>query len=159
MDASLIRHAYLPDCTLGQLRMDGLALATLEEPWIPNHAGPGGARRRDGRESCVPDGEYELVPHSGTRFKDVWCLVNRELGVFRWPEDVPQQAGWGRSTVLIHQGNTVDDILGCILVGLVHGRLDGKPAVLRSGDALNLLRGKLDGIAHRLTIRPTGGTT
>jgi hypothetical protein len=61
--------------------------------------------------------------------------------------------------VLIHTGNTTDDIRGCILVGMMHSVLDGKPAVLRSGDAMTLLRAALLSAGpHVLTIRPSPGT-
>jgi hypothetical protein len=159
MNLTLTRHAYLPDVTLGKLRAGELELATLEEPWVANPHGPGGARHIDGRESCVPDGKYDLVAHSGAKFKNVWCLVNHVLGVFHWPDEIMPIAKWGRACVLIHTGNTTDDIIGCILIGMMHSVLDGKPAVLRSGDAMTLLRAALvAGGPHTLTIRPTPGT-
>lgn len=157
MDVRLTRFGYMPETTLGQLRVGDLTLATLEEPWILNSNGPGGARRKDGRESCVPDGDYLLVPHNGTLFKSVYRLSNPQLGVFDFEDDMPSPE-WGRATILIHNGNTVDDILGCILVGMVHARLDGKPAVLRSTEALNHLRAVLGNAVHSLSIRPTAGT-
>lgn len=160
MNLTLVRHAYLPDVTLGRLYAGDLVLATLEEPWIPDPDGPGGQRREGTlRESCVPDGEYILHPHTGTKFRNVWCLENPALGVYRFPDDIPPGQRWGRSAILIHSGNTVDDILGCILVGRRHGRLDGKDAVLDSRAALEELRAVLGPGRHHLTIRPIAGTS
>lgn len=143
---------------MGKLLVGNLDLCTLEEPWISDPDGPGGQRRdRNHRESCVPDGEYTLFPHTGTRFKNVWALVNPDLGVYRYDFDIPFRQSWGRASILIHSGNTTDDILGCILVGLVHGALNGKPAVLNSQDALNTLRATLGVGKHQLEIRPLEG--
>lgn len=161
MNLTLTRIAYLPDVTLGKLHAGGLILPTLEEPWIPNLLGPGGQRRGPGTmESCVPDGEYVLKPHDGTTFKRVWRLSNPDLGVYDFPSDIPAgQTTWGRAAVLIHAGNTTDDILGCILVGTSYGRLNDKPAVLDSQRALSLLRETLGhDQLHSLTIAPTRGT-
>lgn len=157
MDLTLVRHAYLPEVTLGRLTLGDLRLATLEEPWLPNPKGPGGMRRRDGRESCVPDGNYKLTPHNGTLFKNVYRLSNPDLGVYDFEDEIPAIANSGRAYVLIHSGNTTADILGCILVGMVHGTLDGQASVLRSREALNKLRGIMLNEQHTLTIRPTAG--
>jgi hypothetical protein len=157
MELRLIRIAYLPEATLGRLAVGALNLFTLEEPWVPNPYGPGGARRSDGQESCVPDGEYQLTPHDGTLFRDVYRLSNPMLGVFDYESEMPA-AKWGRSAVLIHSGNTTDDILGCILVGLAHGRLHDKAAVLSSRAAVAELRKVLQRDEHTLTIEPTRGT-
>lgn len=158
MNVVIERFAYLDNCTLGRLLAGDRMLATLEEPWLRNPKGPGGQRHLDGKESCVPDGEYKLSPHNGARFKNVYRLANPDLGVWDMPDQVPSPY-YGRSAVLIHSGNTTDDIIGCILVGMLHGRLDGKHAVLRSGEALDTLRAVLGRAPHTLTIRPTAGTS
>ena len=158
MNLILTRHLYAPDVTLGKLFADGLELCTLEEPWLADPDGPGGQRREKSKhESCVPDGTYALYPHTGQKFRGVWVLVNSGLGVYRYPFDIPMGQNWGRSSVLIHSGNTVDDILGCILVGLVHGKLKGMDAVLDSRVALDQLRKKLGTERHTLEIEPAAG--
>lgn len=161
MNLDLTRIAYLPDVTLGRLRVGAFECCTLEEPWLPNPNGPGGMRRdpvKKTGESCIPDGDYIITPHNGTLFKNVWRLSNHDLGVFDF-EDELESPNWGRATVLIHSGNHTGDILGCLLVGMEFGRLDNKPAVLRSRNALEELRrilGPSD--LHSLSIRPTRGT-
>jgi hypothetical protein len=144
----LVRHAYLPDVTLGWLAVFGHRFATLERPWLPAEGHKGGKAR----VSCVPDGTYDLRPHSGPRFKNVWALVNSSLDVHHYP------AGPGRSAILIHAGNTVYDVVGCIAIGVKHGDFDGKPAVIESRTAIEKLREVLGGRLPCLQIRPTRGT-
>jgi hypothetical protein len=153
MNLTLIRHAYLHECTLGRLYAGDLRLATLEEPWRPNPHGPGGQPRT----SCVPDGQYELRPHISQRYSaGVWALVNPALGVWYQPDEIPPGQKWGRSAVLIHAGNTTADTEGCVLVGLAHAT----NMVTSSRVALEQLRGVLGTReTHRLTIRPIAGTS
>lgn len=160
MDLTLVRHAYLPTCTLGHLFIGSRTFATLEEPWRVDPDGPGG-QRREGHlpESCVPDGIYTLRPHSGTKWKNVWALHNPSLGVF-YHEKMPD-TDWGRDSILIgHPGNTVKDIEGCILTGVRHGKLDGLDAVFETRKVMEALRDILGSTEnHVLTIRATAGTS
>lgn len=118
MKQVFLKRGYMGgDCTLGMLYIENEfhpPLYTLEEPWAHNKQ----------KLSCIPAGSYVCVPHVGTRFKDVWRLL-----------DVPN-----RTAILIHAGNTTDDIEGCILVGTTHGRVRRKHAVLNSQVAINMLR-------------------
>lgn len=93
---------------------------TLEEPWKDNQVG----------HSCIPCGTYHCVPHgwrvgASVHQKKCWQLLGTAP----------------RSGILIHSGNTVNDICGCILVGLKEGVLHGLDAVLDSQRAMNMLRG------------------
>lgn len=105
----LERFAYTPTETQG--RFLDLDLWTIERPWIK---GPyvGGKSF----ESCVPDGRYQLVPHTRPDGVKTVALVNEELGVWYQKDDRPED--WGRFLVLIHSGNTVDDVVGCVAPGL-----------------------------------------
>lgn len=128
--AHLKRGYYASDVTLGMLYVDGADLPpiyTLEEPWKDNQR----------KISCIPPGKYVCRPHEGIKFKSVWQL-----------QDVP-----GRDAILIHAGNTTMDVEGCILVGLEHGILDGREAVLKSRQALGLLRDAIGtGNSFEITI-------
>ena len=127
----LYRHTMTKRVTLGLLVLNGEPLAcTLEEPWQNNKP----------QISCIPEGTYDCIPHSGARFKNVWRL-----------EDVPN-----RSDVLIHNGNTLDHTEGCILVGSNIGEILGQPAVLNSKVTLNKLREILPK-EFRLTIKNLKG--
>lgn len=92
--------------------LNGLPLCvTLEDPWNDNKK----------NVSCIPAGIYKCVRHNGTKYKGVWRL-----------ENVPD-----RSAILIHQGNTINDTEGCILVGQKFSPTGG---ILSSVLALNDLR-------------------
>lgn len=104
--------------TFGVMYLGGKPVAvTCEDPWKYNRRG----------ESCIPEGKYKCVPHSGPKYSNVWEVTGVE----------------NRDAILIHAGNTTDDTQGCILVGTKFGELNGKPAVLQSQSALLRLRATL----------------
>lgn len=116
MTLTLKRGREQPHGILGSLYLDNKFLCfTLEEPWRDNKP----------RISSIPEGTYKCIQHgwepdTKVKFKRVWHLLN-----------VP-----GRSAILIHAGNTIDDTEGCILVGL-----SATPnGVGRSRDAVDMLR-------------------
>ena len=74
--------------------------------------------------SCIPKGIYICNPYSSKKHKDGYQIM-----------DVSN-----RTHILIHIGNTIHDIKGCIVVGSEFGQLKGSPAVLRSRKAFNKLR-------------------
>lgn len=118
------------ECVLGVLELDGKEICkTLELPWRDNQKGI----------SCIPAGEYKLSPYPSSRFGEVY-IVN----------DVPNRTG-----ILIHTGNTADDIEGCILVGDSYGKLNGKKAVLNSRQAFNLLKETLGEEEYLLNVVDT----
>lgn len=148
MNLVLTRYAYLHTHTRGRLKFIGGELETIERPWIPSLSGPGGVPS----QSCVPDGDYRLIPHDSERFPGTYALVNEDLGV--WYQVRPEGQSWGRTAILVHVGNVVGHVVGCIAVGLAVGALEGEHAVLRSRAAMDRLREALGREEHTLTIRP-----
>jgi hypothetical protein len=59
----------------------------------------------------------------------------------------------GRTEILFHAGNLISDSLGCILMGMSHGYLAGKEAVLSSRVALNTMRKKIGENSFTLVIQ------
>ena len=121
-------------CTMGKLYAeDGELICTTFE--LPD-------RKNSVNVSCIPAGEYRLKmtvsPKYGTCYKVI---------------DVP-----GRTNILIHTGNTVDDTLGCILPCSSYGLLKDKHsssnqlAGLSSRVAYIRLMAVLEGENHILTI-------
>lgn len=107
--AVLMRYAYLETCTLGLLFVGQEMFHILEPPWLNNAP----------NASCIPKGTYPLqfLKQSGSgKYSNVY-----------WVRNVP-----GRSGILIHNGNTVDHSLGCMIIGMRKGTLGGQKAVLNS---------------------------
>jgi hypothetical protein len=112
----LKRISYRPDCALGVLinSEDNMPIClTLEDPDRNNQKGM----------SCIPKGAYYCAPYCSEKFQNVYEV-----------NGVP-----GRTSILIHAGNTSDDTSGCILPGLQYGILKSKPAVLNSKNAMSSL--------------------
>ena len=85
-------------CTSGYLAVnDKIICHTLERPWADNKK----------NISSIPAGEYSAILRYD--HKDHWRI---EL------LDVPGPDGKKRDNVQIHIGNTLDDTIGCILVGM-----------------------------------------
>ncbi len=117
MELQLVRYCYGPDQVNGLLKFgDNLELSvwTVEKPWRENQI----------FISCVPDGSYPLVAFDSPDHPDCWVLT-----------PVP-----GRTGILIHVGNTVDDVSGCIAIGLDHHG----SGVISSRKALAMLNYKLN---------------
>lgn len=129
----LVRFAYTPTEVQGKLYADnGKEFRTIERPWI---AGPhlGGTPF----ESCIPDGRYDLRPHTRPDGKQVVALTNPDLGVWYQKEDRPDV--WGRFLVLIHAGNFSHDVVGCIAPGLSRTIHENRVMVTSSRAAMNEL--------------------
>jgi len=116
MNAFLIRTSKTKTHTRGILVVEGELFATLEPPWLFN------------RRNCssIPAGTYQchfLSRSNSGRYRNIYHV-----------RDVERRSG-----ILIHNGNIVRHTLGCILIGLKQGKLNGKPAVLNSKSALRKL--------------------
>lgn len=106
---TLVRYESSDNGTFGFLVFDSnRPLHTLEEPWKNNQR----------NISCIPEGTYVVKKREDSK----WQIM-----------DVPNRSG-----ILIHVGNTLEDIEGCILVGLNRGYLGEVSAVLMSKPAYRL---------------------
>ena len=97
----LIRFGSFRDRTIGRLTYEGDVFYTVERPWLENQQ----------NVSCIPTGVYKLGRVDSPKF-----------GPGTWEiQDVPN-----RSNILLHAGNTQNDVSGCLAVGLgVFGQLQG----------------------------------
>lgn len=111
--------------TLGVLLVNGLPeFVTLELPW-----------RNNIRElSCIPVGSYACKRRSAS------LMITAGLGETFEVLDVPN-----RSDILIHVGNTVKDLRGCIAVGAAYGGFDSYKGVANSRAAFKRLMEMLEG--------------
>ena len=81
-----------------------IACFTLERAWLDNRPSI----------SCVPAGEYELIPHIGPKYQDTWALRGRTVSVV--PD--PDYERWG---ILFHAANYHYQLAGCIAPGYTAG--------------------------------------
>ncbi len=125
MELQLIRYCYGPDHVAGLLKFGDQSVWTLECPWRENQV----------FTSCCPDGSYPLVAFDSPDHPGCWVI-----------SPVP-----GRTSILVHVGNTVADTQGCVLIG--QQQEPGK--VLQSRDALRQLNYTLQrDTQHVLHIGP-----
>ena len=135
----LQRYGSTPMGTFGELIIGAVRLYTVEQPWNNNTP----------FHSCIPVGEYRLVPHSTTKYPFAWCMVNHDLGVSHQKEP-----GMQRYACLIHKANYASQLQGCIAPGMRQGVVANQWAVQQSADAVELI---LDALPkdeeHRLIIQ------
>jgi hypothetical protein len=77
--------------------------------------------------SCIPRGEYQLVPFESSEYGNTFALVNHDLKVFRTKvANEPDQ----RYACLLHWGNVGENYIGCVGRGKYILGMDYKGKVL-----------------------------
>lgn len=137
---TLQRFAYTPWGVFGRLVYGDFRAFSVERPWVDNKA----------RESCIPDGTYKLQWYNSPKFGETWAVIGDTVSLFPAP-------GIARSAVLIHPGNTMDDLLGCIALGSTLGTVNGKWGVLNSKATVETFRSITKGKNLTLEITPALG--
>ncbi len=115
-DMLITRFRTSEQGTFGKLTAAGWSFwcYTVEKPWKDNTP----------YISCIPEGLYRVEVWDSEKFPVSYIL-----------QDVP-----GRTYILLHPGNTVDDVVGCIAPGMKLGTLGELEAVLESWEAMEKLR-------------------
>lgn len=111
--------------TFGEIRVcDGAEQLfegfTVEQPWNYNKA----------FQSCIPSGQYELVPFSSERWGETFAIVGGTVSKYKEP-------GKLRYACLFHTANLPRNVQGCIGIGRRQGFIDDQWAVLHSKDAVS----------------------
>lgn len=123
----------------GELIVNDIKLFTVEQPW----------RNNKPYKSCIPAGEYQLVPHDSKKYGETWAMVNHDLSVSHYKE-----ANIKRFACLFHKANYAKQLQGCIAPGKSLGSVSAEWAVVQSGDAFKILLAALPrGGDHKLIIR------
>ena len=125
---TLNRFAHTPVGVFGELILpSGRTLFTVERPWLNNKP----------TVSCIPEGTYPCQPRKYYRggYEAIEVL------------DVPD-----RSYILIHRGNTMDDLAGCIAPGMDLGYVNKKWAVTNSREAFAYVMDELGGKQFYLDV-------
>lgn len=144
----LERYSYAETETEGCLYInDDEFVYTLERPWVPGMAGGMPF------ESCVPDGDYELIPHTRPNGDAVYALRNTGLGVYYTKQERGDNDG--RYLILIHSANFVSEVVGCIAPGLVRTIYNNTRMVRSSRNAMKEI---MEDKHTELTIRTCLGT-
>lgn len=147
---NLVRDISTAQITLGWLSFGNKKWASLERPWLIDPFGKGGLKGF----SCVPVGEYQLVPYDSEAHQKVWALVNPQLDVYRDPISVPaHKQSFARTCVLIHVANFAHELRGCIALGKTRSKDQTQWMVRNSRDAINELRTVATGADLRLIIQ------
>ena len=123
MNLTLARHNDNGLRTYGDLIVGPANFKTIELPWIKAPSPwwrsiPCGVKG----SSCVPTGQYELVPHRSSKHGRTFALRNPALWIYYTEAEIPKaQRGIARSFCLIHAANYADELAGCIAPGLKRG--------------------------------------
>lgn len=96
-------------------------------------------------KSCVPEGDYKLVPHQSPKYGDCYALSAPTLGV------TPHQGGL-RTSCLFHIANVPSELKGCCAPGESFGYVSGEWGVVSSGNAFRALMKELAGRTIDLRI-------
>ena len=133
----LQRFAYSPMGTFGRLILpkDGYSCFTVERPWMGNRQ----------NVSCIPEGRYVMRKRyspvvertSGGDYTEGWQVT-----------EVPE-----RTFIMLHPGNHMENVEGCIAVGKGLGFINGKWAVTSSRDAFREVMEALTGTEYDIDIR------
>lgn len=131
MKGTLIRYESTSEGTFGVLKFGHLELQTIERPWLNNTP----------FESCIPPGEYALLPFTRPNGDQVYALTGGTVSL-------DKTDGFKRYLVLIHVGNYMTDVVGCVAPGMFRsGNM-----VSQSKKAMEKLMNLLSGEPHFLTI-------
>ena len=154
MSRIALSRSYGETYTAGVFLLPGIEIYTVERPWVPRDDCRGGVPF----ESCIPEGEYEVRRFTRRNGDLSWVLVNDSLGVYERKEDRPRATD--RYSCLIHPGNTVEDVVGCIAPGM------NRSAKIKTGGGLSYrvndsrtAMGFVDAVlarVTRITIREMG---
>lgn len=131
----LYRFAYTPEDTQGQLVIGDWSCWTIEQPWV-RWDFPGGKPFA----SCIPDGEYKVIPFTRPGGEEAFALVNERLGVYFHKGD--RLDGKGRYLCLIHAGNYASDVEGCIAPGKTRTIYDNRLMVTSSRDTMREIQNR-----------------
>lgn len=139
MKRYILKRRYFEHGTYSYLyRQDGSKVCCMVEPvWKNNKP----------FESCIPEGDYDWLPHISPKYGECYVLSAPNLGVTVYEE--PKSI---RFACLTHIANKPSQLVGCNAPGLDFGFLGGEWSVSNSGDAFHMLMRELDGEPARLTI-------
>lgn len=103
----------------------GYEIMTLERPWVDNKP----------EISCIPADMYEV------KYRD--SDLTKRLTSGKHTKTFQIVDVEGRTNIMIHIGNFIKNSLGCVLVGMSHGRASGEDTVWSSAKAFEIFIEKM----------------
>jgi len=105
----LTRDSLSRGGTHGTFELGGRTWHSIEPPDLGNRP----------FKSCIPQGDYELIPHASARWGNCFIMSNPDLNVYTY-EHSPGRPEDGRFLCLfVHRGNFPRNFVGCC--GASHG--------------------------------------
>lgn len=96
--------------------------------------------------SCIPSGEYVLIPWESEKYGSCYAFVGGEVSLY--------EGNGNRFACLIHAANYARQLQGCLALGRSDGvDEDGNPAVWNSRDALSGFMELAEGKPCNVSIR------
>lgn len=147
MHIEIVRNRALSNATgtYGAMLLDGVAFAaTVEQPWNGNAA----------RHSCIPAGDYALLPYDSPKHGPTVVFHNPALAIFGTPELIPPGRR-GRSLCEIHSANWPFQLEGCVAIGTRLAQIapHGLGVIQSAATVARLLARLGDRTGHSATIR------
>ena len=93
--------------THGTLDLNGKVYHTLERPDLGNLP----------FESCIPLGQYELIPFDSPKFGQCFIMSNPDLNVFDFENNISRPGNGRYLCLFVHKGNEIENFVGCIGAG------------------------------------------
>lgn len=69
--------------------------------------------------SCIPQGEYDLIPYNSPKYGDCFIMVNEDLNVYAFEDSVGRPEDGRYLCLFVHRGNYSRNFVGCC--GASHG--------------------------------------
>lgn len=92
---------------VGRVSKNGVMLGySIEQSW----------RNNEPFRSCVPDGEYVLMPHESKKHGKVFVMINETMGIYKNESDCKKKTDRFKC-YFVHVGNRASDVEGCVALG------------------------------------------
>lgn len=104
MTIELIRDNKSLDGQHGTMELGGKLWHTLEPPDLGNLP----------YKSCVPQGEYILIPFESSKYGACFIMVNPDLNVYRRKRTKDRPDNGRFKCLFVHRGNEVHNFVGCV---------------------------------------------
>ena len=101
---NLIRDDGSLEGTHGTFELGGKTWHSLEQPDLSNTP----------FKSCVPLGDYELVPWDSKKYGPCYVMVNEDLNVYQFEDSEGRPQGGRFLCLFTHRGNYVRNFQGCV---------------------------------------------